>query len=508
MLVIISLLMASFSEAQKETERSEGLSIEPCTKSIGVATLNNLSGFWSYEKNAPIGELDSSLYQYYPDRKCLIEIRTDDSLFFYDMRYEEPKFLFASKDELRVDVINDSLIGFWGKSFFLGGHTHDIEGLGSIMGEFGVELLGNTAIIVDYKYWGAPKSEPVKDDNGEPIMRVDSISGLSFYLYEPGLPGFTKGGARDRLTKNWVIEPCANWIVKGHSTYVVEKRHFLKEMYSPDVYYYSIYDHNGETIQDSLSESQLLGNPDYLKMMVPLYDCDSVFSKEQNITFMLPGRLYFTRNGKTGYFSLASNHISQRPVDFMNSSFGDVRTIIDEDSIQFQLYYDGANKLRFDLKAGDSYGFYPVGESDTHRDHGNFRIKENGTDSVYIFHYEPYSNSTRSVTTVEYDSSYLKTLIEEPFSNDCFRLNMLWRYGIEVYEDGILNVTNTKLKFFEEPPRNYSGVFDLKTHEWMIENKYHSIIRTNDGYVAYLVDPKQDDSAFDSYSLNGVLLTD
>lgn len=507
-LFVAAILIASFSHAQTRRGKLKEMVVDSCTATIGIARLDNLSGFWSYKTKSVLGELDSSLYQYYPNRKSLIKIRSDDSLFFYDMRYEEPKFLFASKDQLRVDVIDDSVIGFWGKSYFLGGHDQAIEYLTPVQGELGVELLKNTAIIIDYKF-NRSSTQPMKDSMGLPIIEFDSVWGTSQFLYEEVeiTPGFAQGGVRDRSTKKWIIEPCANWVVKGHSRYVVEKANFSPGIYNGrNDFYYTIYDHQGVVLQDSLSELQFLGNPEYLKMMVPIYDSDSVYSKKRNITFMFPGRLYFKYEGKTGYFNLTSNHIDQKPVDFMNTSFGDVHTIIDGDSILFQLYYEGANELLFDLNAGDAYAFYPVGESDSHKDHGNFRIIRKGTDSVYIFHYEPTSDSKRSVTTVEYDRSYLKTLIEEPFSNDCFRLNMLWRYTIEVYEEGVINVTNNKKEFFDAPPKNQSGIFDLKRHKWIIENKYYSVIKTGGAYVAYLVDPAKDDTSFDTYSFDGVLL--
>lgn len=244
-------------KAQQIKDNPKNYKIEPCTDNIGIANKDGLSALWDYKKGSLINVLDSSFYQFYANTKCLIKVTKNDSIFCYDLRKKAPKLLFSAYKKLRVNVLNEFRINYNGKGYKLG--TDDVVLNGRILGEFGIDALEETIIVIDYQERGDEAEDPLKDDKGNNIVFFDSISELKYVKYEKGKIGYSKGGVRDRLTKEWIIEPSANWIVKGFDKYVTEKTIFLTEdIDDRDTNVYTIYDFDGKIIKNDLSEFQLV----------------------------------------------------------------------------------------------------------------------------------------------------------------------------------------------------------------------------------------------------------
>ncbi len=126
-LYIIFLLLINSCFAQSRRYVSKGYSIEHCTESIGIATKDTLSALWNFKTKKLIGELDASLFQFYPRTKCLLKITQDDSIYCYNLRFESPKLMFSGYQEVLVDVLTDFLVIYKGEMFDLGSEVHAIN---------------------------------------------------------------------------------------------------------------------------------------------------------------------------------------------------------------------------------------------------------------------------------------------------------------------------------------------------------------------------------------------
>lgn len=456
--VLTLLLMMNNCFAQQVRKENEHYKIEPCTSTIGIATKDNLSALWNFETESLIGEFDPALFQ-----------------LMYDLGPEE-------------HPIND--------------RTPMI-----LSGAFGVELIDETATIVDYKNTTPRGMIPLMDQFGKDSSYFDASSGIEYFAYpkpNKAYRGYWNGGVRNRINKNWVIEPSAKRIVKGHSTFVAERIEYtFDSMNENHIYRYNIYDHQGKLLIQDLSESELLNTPKYLNLLVPKYKADSILRASEIRTLQFCNDYSFVTDAKTGRFRLLTNEIIQKPVDFLQWSSPideKVNTILENDTITF-LIMDRTES--YPINEEDRYEFYSMIGGRTAS--LTLRVKTTVFDSVFTYQFK-YSNVIDTVIKEDFQSSNLSLALDPSHGNTVVRLNQLWQYSIERVGRDLLVVTNNRAMFFGAEECFRSGVVSLTSHKWILEPIYHSIIEFESGFEAYLHSPNQKSGKVKTYNFKGELI--
>lgn len=491
LLILFVFILTEKSIAQIE-DFDDGYLIEKCIVPYALVSKEGQSGLWNYNTKEFTIPFDSSFCQFFPEAKCLLKVTNSDSIYSYLLSNNQVDFWLSSYKEMRIYRNNNSI------TYSEKGHAHTVQKRMKIdnddpyfFGEFGLEIIDDIIIVIDYKRREEMSERPLTNENGDFLIQYNPESKVDEYIYPKSAPGYCRGGVRNRKTRNWIITPNANILIKNYSGYLIEWTEFNNDSsrYN-DESFFSVYDENGRAIKENIERTEILKTPEYRNLLVPKYKSNLIYPVYRDSNWMNKwlnySDFYFRTERKTGVFRSQTNKILQEPVDFVHIPkflSCSAKTVFENKEFEFSLL---SEKIKIEITKGLNVELFSiVGGKSMY----SLRVRNLECDSVYSFFFK-FSNQLDSVNVVPFIGSELQQAINRRANDYRLMLNQLGYYSFNFSDSNICIVRNTWSRTLEANEMDLnSGVFNLNGNVWIVPPKYHTILRTEKGYTAYLNDP-------------------
>lgn len=407
-------------------------------------------------------------------------------------------------------------------------HTH---------AELGVEVLGDRLIIQDRQLTGEVGTEPMIDNDPESPNYGENLivtlpDGTQSFKYEAPTPPISHSGIYDLNKKKWILPQIYFGITPTYKngfvleTIVLDSNEvFGRRLYAP-------VDKNLSPIREPFDETELRSAIDLFRYLIPHYKCDSVLQAKEtrslnNIrTYHYP--VLFYSDGKVGEYDWYYNDIVVVPYDLYFALDYIYRGAIgvNDGNISFYLPYFNES---FEFSEGSKMKFvFDYAEYSLRNGLRAIKIENASGVSEHHFYKKKFQETVKVDTSVLVDKSFESDdfnafvaiehlgnglllvnqrqggltgsvpLIDEDPNSPNFGENL-----IETLEDGTKTFVYDQILDW----KHQSGIFDIKTHSWLIEPKYYSIERKDEQFIAHTGDGYWSDDTETTFDRKGTIIS-
>lgn len=541
-LIVMCLLTFGLQAQDNDTLISQNFEVQGKKSKMGL--MNTTSGKWEIpmencflyiaeQSNAllKVSGNNIEVYTYYSDTLRLVHQSTQKSLLSFSKFQER----FAEGKPWREIIeVGDSVIDAKeGKkpSYFLPRYYH-------IDSELGVEILEDRLIIQDRKMDGLPGNVPLIDEDpesptfGEHLIVTDPNSGLQYFVYAPPAPGVGSSGVYDRNSGEWIVQSVNFAITPTNNGYVCEELMDRQDESGTESIYF-VFDEQMDLMHVPFNETELFTKPDFFKYLVPHFKSDSIVAlNESELNLLEHGvdvPIRFYSGNKVGVFDWGKREVLVEPKDlflplecieeswvavdgnqiqftspFMTESYGfdegdkltivtDYRSYPRDGLIAVRKEEDKSNQERLYLQTG--YKNFRATDTSSMQDKTFEEFLDFGAHCVL----ENLGNGLIMVNHQQGLNMGTVPLIDEDPNSPRFGENLIVIDSITGMESFVYDVL---VEYSDN-----SGVFDLKTHSWLIPPQFYFIEATEENFISHTGDSYWMVDVQTTYDLQGNVIS-